>query len=340
MKLYLIFLIFSITIISGYAQVEYSIIYSVTCDDTTKYYNGNALLVNSLGEMFYSKELPDTGIYYMLNSDFEEIYEIHLNEYKIYIDTILGETIEFVRWVSNPPVTYYLCCSDSCNGNQKSYYPNGNIKYDGNFKNGNENKFLKEYYFNGNLKYEYYKNLFNYSSTNYYENGQIEYVFTKNTISRYNKNGLKIYHSKRNKIKYKIDINKDGSIKAKLIKNKIFYYKNDTLKSIVKYRKTLIQWDYCWDKLLFWEENYCGGRFFPSKYNYLIKYKEFNSNNNLIIKACMIARLEEPNKIFEIYKDIDWVRRIKIYESGKLAFKERNISIDKILNKLTSHNTR
>lgn len=74
-------------------------------------------------------------------------------------DTLYNGLIKFYDTVDNSLSTEAYYVNDTLNGEQRDYYPNGQVQAEVNFKNGNENGSLKAYDTVGNLfqlSYYYY----------------------------------------------------------------------------------------------------------------------------------------------------------------------------------------
>lgn len=98
--------------------------------------------------------LPELGSYVLSTIDFDNIKEYFVQDYKAITDTLVKSRIYLGI---EPPVSHsgfigFYCCGERCEGEQRDYYANGNIRIEGYFKAGIPQGEVRMYYPSGQLK--------------------------------------------------------------------------------------------------------------------------------------------------------------------------------------------
>lgn len=97
--------------------------------------------------------LKEKGTYERSTIYNEELKKYTFNTFENVVDTMAIETIrECYSGGTNITFWGYCCCGEKCEGEQTSYYANGNIHIKGNFKKGIPIGKVKIYYENGSIK--------------------------------------------------------------------------------------------------------------------------------------------------------------------------------------------
>jgi len=138
--------------------------------------------------------LSDTGKYFLLTeSDLVlPLTQLHFDSFGVFRDTFYTEKTSLSIHVSTPPFSEYFGCDSLAEGFITDYYYNGNLRLEGNFKQGQPVDTLREYNRSGILKEQYISTPKNKKRlTCYYPNGQIEndYLYFKKTSKSYYASG-------------------------------------------------------------------------------------------------------------------------------------------------------
>jgi antitoxin component YwqK of YwqJK toxin-antitoxin module len=203
-KLLIIFaLIFTRNVFS---QVEFDIYFFDECKKKIKKIEFE--LIDSKFKLVELKnnKIDSIGIYTLAtklgikNGDYgASIFEtLSIKEFGKYSDTINVPKLRFVtsNALHSSKWNYYKC-SKLCNGNEVDFYPNGNKRLEGKFKNGKPSE-IKEFNENGKLLTQtFYENYtLKYKRINYFNEKSelIEYEIYKNKrkktiIKTFDKNG-------------------------------------------------------------------------------------------------------------------------------------------------------
>jgi antitoxin component YwqK of YwqJK toxin-antitoxin module len=203
-KLLIIFaLIFTKNVFS---QVEFDIYFFDECKNKIKKIEFE--LIDSKFKLVELKnnKIDSIGIYTLAtklgikNGDYgASIFEtLNIKEFGKYSDTINVPKLRFVtsNALHSNEWNYYKC-SKLCNGNEVDFYPNGNKRLEGKFKNGKPSE-IKEFNENGKLVTQtFYENYtLKYKRINYFSEKSelIEYEIYKNKrkktiIKTFDKNG-------------------------------------------------------------------------------------------------------------------------------------------------------
>ncbi len=314
-------------------EVKYRLIVKDTCNNTYDVhyfywiYKDTIELQNSIQPsvdiITGFSTLKDTGTYYLSEgyyygaADKNPFHKIKITNFGLINDTIILNNLQEVTLFSNPPFTEYLCCGKRCNGFESTYYQNGKLKMQGKFSNGQPIGDLTKYYYSGKLKerhtfkkkhriYRYY-DLDNEEVNTILDvkiNKYPFWVFKKKM--KHDSSGNKLYEVSRNRrIEYFID----GRVKSKL-----------------KWHKKFIQSDSFWNYLFFWKNNHVHKS--KNKSDYIIKYKEFNKENELILKTKSHAYYKDKHYCFETYLDSSWIIYYIEYDKNKVAKKIENVNIN------------
>lgn len=203
--------------------------------DTKSYYEAENGIIS----------VPSPGKYSLFcGEEIEPLFEIEINnpgvyEYKRYVSKISA-----LQYGSDTGLIY-KDCGKICEGYVEDFYENGNLRIRGNFSNGKPKDSLVKFYHNGKVQEKTIikdkeKTIFTYDSignliirsrsskhdrdskfTMYYPNGRIRYD-----------------RSNSNNIVKKDTYYPDGTRKVKQRKKyKVEYYKNGSIKSIIKWTK-------------------------------------------------------------------------------------------------------
>lgn len=203
-RILIIFILIFTTNIS--AQVELDIYFFDECKKEIKKIEFELIAPNSKLMEIKNNTIDSIGIYILAtkldvkNGNYgASIFEtLNIKEFGKYSDTINVPKIRFVtpNALHSTEWNYYKC-SKLCNGIETDFYPNGNKRLEGNFKNGKPSE-IKEFNRNGKLETQtFYENYsLKYKRVNYFnESGElIEYEIYKNKkrktiIKTYDKNG-------------------------------------------------------------------------------------------------------------------------------------------------------
>ena len=207
-KLLIIFIIIFTTNI--FSQVEFDLYFFDECKNEIKKMEFE--LIDSKSKVVELKKntIDSIGIYTLAttleikNGDYGAsiIETLNIKEVGKYSDTINIPKLRFVTSNAlHSSYWKYYKCSKICNGNEMDFYPNGNKRLEGKFKDGKPSV-IKEYNENGTLKTQtFYENYtLNYKRINYFneKNELIEYEIYKNKkrktiIKTFDKNGKLTY---------------------------------------------------------------------------------------------------------------------------------------------------
>ncbi|WP_298879684.1 hypothetical protein [uncultured Polaribacter sp.] len=196
-------LIFTINIQS---QVELDIYFFDECENELKKVEFELIDSNFNLVEFKKNTIDSIGVYTLAtkldikNGDYGvNVFKIlKIEKFGKYTDTINVPKIRFVTSnVLHSTYWSYYKCSKICNGKEVDYFSNGNIRLQGNFKNGKPNE-IKEYNEKGELLTQtYYKNYnLKFNRINYFnKNGKLreyeiyKYKKRKTIIKTFNKKG-------------------------------------------------------------------------------------------------------------------------------------------------------
>lgn len=113
------------------------------------------------------------------------------------------DTIYLVHYVSNPPMSEFICDTGKCEGFCESYFDNGSLHRKGKFEDGQPIDTLFEFHPNGKIEEVFIPNEKGWRMMNYYQSGQLksEYdAFKRNETEYYSSGVLKKEHSWNRKI--------------------------------------------------------------------------------------------------------------------------------------------
>lgn len=189
-KILSIFILIFIT--NTYSQVEFDIYFFDECKKEIKKIEFELIDTNFKLVELKENTIDSIGIYNLAskldikNGDYgASIFEtLNIKELGKYSDTIYVPKIRFVTSNALHSTDWnYYNCSKLCNGIETAFYPNGNKRLEGKFKNGKPIE-IKEFNRNGKLITQtFYENYsMKYERVNYFnENGElIEYEIYKN----------------------------------------------------------------------------------------------------------------------------------------------------------------
>ncbi|WP_303917899.1 hypothetical protein [Draconibacterium sediminis] len=358
MKILLTNIFITILTLNLYSQdIKYQLIVKDTCNNTNEVHYSYWIYQDTTELQEFTQPqvdwingysiLKDTGTYYLSQGyywgipDRNPFHKVQIPEFRIYIDTIILEPLQEVfHYNYNPAWTEYLCCGEPCNGLESSFYENGNLKMKGEFINGQPIGDLTKYYYSGELreKNTFHKNsrIYRYFDLNgnlikrYSEKRSNSYPYWLNEkIEYFDSSGfpIEIVEYKNGDIKRKIKYKSKGIKQYETKRNqRIDYFDNGNIKSKLNWTKSLVQYEYCWNKLIFWDKDcWC-----CNEYDFTLKYHEFDKEGNLILKAKFDSWDREKNYYPETYLDADWIRYFEKFEDNQIIEQINDSDIDDI----------
>jgi len=138
------------------AQIKYELYVLDSCKNKVSKLKFYVLIKNE--KTFPSNEdgivfLKEKGVYGLSTLYNEKVTKITFNTFENVVDTLAVETIqECYSGGTNIDFWGYCCCDEKCEGEQTSYYANGNIHIQGKFKEGIPIGKVKKYYLDGSLQ--------------------------------------------------------------------------------------------------------------------------------------------------------------------------------------------
>lgn len=261
----------------------------------------------------YTVTVPEPGQYYL--HTIEELFPIK-TEVKAGENTFIyrGNLIQQEIRMHQPPL--YSCCGKPCEGAQKDYYENGEIRISGNFTQGRPIDTLtiysesglplkQEIYAGKLVTYSNYDSLGNLLEQTVYSSGEAK------THIEYYMNGRKRRELKFNEEFESItEYFESGAIAVEQNRNKRTEYSSSgTVKKHIRRKKINHLSNFCWEKLLFWQRSYCEN-FTDFRY----RFKQYDEAGNLILDAVTEDYAVDESAFQKRPRDTSWVMRLKYKE--------------------------
>jgi antitoxin component YwqK of YwqJK toxin-antitoxin module len=267
--------------------------------------------------------LPSKGRY-MIGFDNGPILDspfIEINDTSLVIFRLKENKIALYEGgLDSPPV--YESCGILLNGYGEDFYPNGNVRIRGNFKNGRPKDSLVTFYQNGKVKKRTihllketfiteFDSLSHLAKTSAYEKGNYQkngFYNQKFKITEFFNNGrIKLNEAHFGRLVLIKELYPSGQLKImQTRKKRVEYYDNGTISSSYT-------WKYPREKDL--------------GYSLKVQKRQYDKNGQILLTATYEFWNNSDTKP-EVELDIDksdWIESVKQYEGGKVVFAEKDL---------------